>query len=129
MPESEAPRSNHVEEGLLHLDELRRRRELVIQLASQQVIRRRMILLLAINADPAAFAEELSVELTEDVLFTLERIGLAIESPVEDPPSLPRVRVPWPVEPEAKARESARKALERAVATLRAALAERVGSG
>ncbi|MEY3212450.1 MAG: hypothetical protein RIT28_2931 [Pseudomonadota bacterium] len=130
LPEPDGPRSVHVEEGLLHLDELRRRRDLVIELAAQQVIRRRMILLLAINADPSAFAEALSVELVEDVVFTLERIVLAMASPVEDPPSLPRVRVPWPVEPEAKARESARKALERAITTLRAALAARaVGAG
>jgi hypothetical protein len=127
LPEPEAPRSVHVEEGLLHLDELRRRRELVIQLAAEQVIRRRMIFLLAIDADPTAFAEELSAELAEDVLFTLARIEQAMASPVEDPPSLPRVRVPWPVEPEAKARESARKALERAITTLRARLAARVG--
>ncbi len=126
-PEPSATPSIDGEGEALQLVELRRQRALVIELAAKQAIRRRMILLLAINADPSAFAEELSVELAEDVLFTLQRVGLALVSPVEDPPSLPRVRVPWPVEPEAKARESARKALERAIVSLRDALGERLG--
>jgi DNA-directed RNA polymerase specialized sigma24 family protein len=113
------------EDTLPSLITLKEQRALVIQHAKALVIRRRVILLLAIDADPSPFAEELSAELHEAVTATLQRVELALKSPVEEPPSLPRVRVPWPVEPEAKARESARKALERAVSGLRAALGGR----
>lgn len=126
-PEPSAAPSIDGEGEALQLVELRRQRALVIELASKQAIRRRMILLLAINSDPSAHAEELSDELDEAVTATLERIERALQSPDEDPPSLPRVRVPWPVEPEAKARESARKALERAITTLRGAVGARAG--
>lgn len=126
-PELSVERAEDGEGDTLHLIELRRQRDLIITLAGEQAIRRRMILLLAIDADPSAHTEALSKELVEAVTETQGRVELALKSPVEDPPSLPRVRVPWPVEPEPKARESARKALERAIQGLREALRRRVG--
>ena len=130
QPTHEAPR---VESGsddgfvtLVEQNELNALRAEVIRLAERLAIHRRVILLLSLeHADPSPFAEELARRLHESPTDTLTRIDVALRSDIEDPTALPRVRVPWPVEPEVKARESARKALERAREDLIAALRER----
>ena len=126
----EAPQGEPHADGrfatLLAQNELDARRAEVIRLAERLAIHRRVILLLSLkHGDPSPFAEELARRLHEPPTHTLARIEVALRSDIEEPTALPRVRVPWPVEPEVKARESARKALERAREDVIAALRER----
>ena len=84
-------------------------------------VRRRVVLALGLGADPSPWAEALAGELREEPEEVLARMQAAVSDP--DPPgeglSDSAVRVCWPGGTLAKAREAARKALERAVEDMR----------
>lgn len=93
----------------------------VLERLSGLAVRRRVVLALGLAADPSPWAEALAGELREEPEAVLARMQAALSDP--DPPgeglSDAAVRVCWPAGPLAKAREAARKALERAVEDMR----------
>ncbi|MCK6504451.1 hypothetical protein L6R53_13790 [Myxococcota bacterium] len=97
-----------------------RRAEVLARLPALAV-RRRVVLALALGADPSPWAEALARELGEPPEAVLARMEAARSDPAPPGEGLPdmAVRVCWPDPPLAKAREAARKALERAVEDLR----------
>lgn len=102
-------------------------RRAVLKVVDQLVIRRRVILMLALRANPVAHAAELARELSEDPTDTEARMAAALSSRPDGTHkvlTMPMVRVPWPTEPDDKARESARKNLERAMRDVRFKLSE-----
>lgn len=112
-------------DALLELNLKEGRRKKICDLAPSLVISRRVILLLCAGLDPSPFAEELAQKLKEPPSGTHSRIRIALAD--EEPDELltmPRVRVPWPVEDAIKAKENARKALERALNDIRSLLSE-----
>lgn len=87
--------------------------------------RRAMIAALALGVDPLPLCPGLARELDEPVEQVATRARAASSTPIppgeaREGPSDPMVRVIYPLEPLEKARESARKALARALADLRA---------
>lgn len=102
-------------------------RESALALVERLVIRRRVIVMLALRANPVAHAEELATELGEAQADTEARMAAALVSWPDGTHkwlTMPMVRVPWPHGPDSKARESARRNLERAVVDLTGMLGE-----
>lgn len=84
-------------------------------------IRYRVVLMLALGMDPSPFVPELANALHVDEAVLQSRISTALSAPMEGGSeylSLAKMRVLWPTESEANARESARKNLERGTANL-----------
>lgn len=103
------------------------RRERVLALLPALAVRRRVLILLAMDGDPTPFLEELAEELGEDPTDTAARMERALLSPHDgshDYLSEAKVRAVYPHGDLRDAREAARKALARAVADLRKKLGE-----
>ena len=100
------------------------KRDDVLAVVGQLVIRRRVLVMLVLGADPIEHAAELADELEEAVAFTRARIARALRRSDEEQEgiALEIVRVVWPTDEERKARENARKNLSRAVADLQGML-------
>lgn len=97
------------------------RRDLV-RLLPGVAVRRRVLVALVLGADPSPWVAELARELAEATTDTQARVDRALaerEGGPGDELPLAFVRVCWPTELEGKARESARKSLERAADDLR----------
>lgn len=80
-----------------------------------------VVLMLALGMDPSPFVPKLATLLKEDEATLLHRVQVALSAPAEGGSeylSLAKMRVLWPTEPEANARESARKNLERGIKNL-----------
>lgn len=92
----------------------------------QLSVSRAVMVVFAMNGDPSPFAEPLAHHLSEPPEPVLRRIRYALVAPpdhVHDYLTMAEVRVPWPTAPDAKALDSARKALQRGIADVRKALA------
>ena len=94
-------------------------RRSVIRESARLAVRRAVILLLALRADPSHFAETLAAEIGDQVEHVLHRMYIARTTEldgVHEYLSMAMVRVCWPNEPsQAKALDAARKALQRAM--------------
>ncbi len=102
--------------------ELRGMRHDVLRALPTLAVRRRVLLLLALRGDPSPFAADLATELHEPEEEVLARIQTALSAPHDgghEHLSLAMIRVIWPQEHASKAREAARKNLERAIQDIR----------
>lgn len=105
--------------------ELKLMRHQVVRALPELPIRYRVVMMLALGMDPSPFVSELADALREDEAPVQGRVAEALRAGHDggsEHLSLPMIRVLWPREAEAQARESARKALERARNRLRAIL-------
>ncbi len=104
-------------------------RRAVMRAAVHLAVRRAVTFLLALRADPTHLADSLAVEIVDQVDAVLHRMHIARTSEldgVHEYLSMAMVRVCWPNEVnESKALDSARKALQRAIADLQSNLTVR----
>ncbi len=103
------------------------RRERVLALLPTLSVRRRVLILLAMDGDPTPFLEELAEVLGERPEETAARLDRALHTPhdgTHDYLSEAEVRAVYPRGALRSARESARKALARAIEELRGKLGE-----
>jgi len=98
-------------------------RRRVVSMLPELPVRRRVLVAMAMGADPTPFATELAVALDEGTAAVLSRMHVALTEPHDanhDYLSQPMVRVVYPEpKPLGAAREAARKALDNAIVDLK----------
>lgn len=113
-PSTRSASPEQVELGGMRLD--------VLRVLPSLAVRRKVLLLLALGGDPSPFCHELADAVGEHEADVYARIQVALTAPhdgAHEHLSDAMIRVIWPDEPLAKARDTARKNLERAVSDIR----------
>ena len=106
--------SEQIELGAMRLD--------VLRVLPSLAVRRKVLLLLALGGDPSPFCRALADALGENEADVYARVQAALTAPhdgAHEHLSDAMIRVIWLNEPLAKARDTARKNLERAVSDIR----------